>query len=125
VAGRPKRTSKGLPPLEAEVMKIIWDADGPVTVRQVLDTLNGQRPKQLAYTTVQTVMNRLVSKAVLTRGGERRRYVYEASAPDSAGIAVRDVIRDHGDAAVAHFVEEARTDPDVLRRLRELLAEDR
>ncbi len=106
-------------------MKIIWDADGPVTVRQVLDTLNGKRPKQLAYTTVQTVMNRLVSKAVLTRGGERRRYVYEASAPDSAGIAVRDVLRDHGDAAVAHFVEEARTDPDVLRRLRELLAEDR
>jgi predicted transcriptional regulator len=105
-------------------MKIIWDADGPVTVRQVLDTLNGKRPKKLAYTTVMTVMNRLCAKAVLTRSGERRRYVYKASAPDSAGIAVRDVIRDHGDAAVAHFVEEARTDPDVLRRLRELLAED-
>jgi hypothetical protein len=34
------------------------------------------------------------------------------------------VIRTYGDAAVAHFVDEARADPGVLRRLRGLLAED-
>jgi hypothetical protein len=31
--------------------------------------------------------------------------------------------RGYGDAAVAHFVDEARADPDVLHRLRDLLAE--
>ena len=51
--------------------------------------------------------------------------MYEATATDAAGIAVRGVIRDYGDAAVAHFVDEARADPGVLRRLRALLAEDR
>ena len=71
-----------------------------------------------------TVMNRLAAKNVLTRHGERRRYVYEATSTDEAGLAVRDVLRVHGDAAVAHFVAEARTDPAVLRRLRALLAED-
>jgi predicted transcriptional regulator len=105
-------------------MDAIWAIEGPVSVRQVLEILNASRPKPLAYTTVMTVMNRLVAKAVLVRQDEKRPYTYEASAPDSAGIAVQDVIRDHGDAAVAPFVEEARTDPDVLRRLRELLAED-
>jgi predicted transcriptional regulator len=105
-------------------MDAIWDASRPVSVREIVDVLNERRPEPLAYTTVMTVMNRLAAKNVLTRQGERRSYVYEATAPDAAGIAVRDVIRTHGDAAVAHFVDEARADPRVLRRLRGLLAED-
>jgi predicted transcriptional regulator len=105
-------------------MGVIWQADSPVSVRLVLDALNSQRDAQLAYTTVMTVMTRLAAKNVLARHGERRRYVYEATATDAAGLAVRDVLRAHGDAAVAHFVDEARTDPAVLQRLRALLAED-
>jgi predicted transcriptional regulator len=106
-------------------MHVIWQAGSPVSVRLVLDAVNGQRHSPLAYTTVMTVMNRLAAKNVLARHGERRRYLYEATATDAAGLAVRDVLRAHGDAAVAHFVEEARTDPAVLRRLRALLAEGR
>jgi predicted transcriptional regulator len=124
MAGRPRKTDSGLAPLESEVMDVIWQADSPVSVRLVLDTLNGQRDTPLAYTTVMTVMNRLAAKNVLARNGERRRYLYEATAPDAAGLAVRDVLRAHGDAAVAHFVDEARADPTVLRRLRALLAEE-
>jgi predicted transcriptional regulator len=71
-----------------------------------------------------TVMNRLTTKNVLRRHGERRSYVYEATATDAAGIAVREVIQTYGDAAVAHFVDEASADADILRRLRALLAED-
>ncbi len=105
-------------------MDVVWTAGDPVAVRQVVDALNGRRPKPLAYTTVMTVMNRLVAKSVLSRHGERRSYVYEATATDAAGIAVRDVIRTYGDAAVAHFVDEARADPGVLRRLRALLTDN-
>lgn len=105
-------------------MRAVWQAGGPVSVRDVLDALNAGRAEPLAYTTVMTVMSRLTAKDVLARRGERRSYLYEATAPDPAGIAVRDVIRVHGDAAVAHFVDEARADPGVLRRLRALLEED-
>jgi predicted transcriptional regulator len=125
VAGRPKKGSAELAPLESEVMEAIWQAEVPVSVRRVLDVLNTRRSEPLAYTTVMTVMNRLVAKDVLARHGERRSYVYEATASDAAGLAVRDVLRTHGDAAVAHFVDEARADPAVLRRLRALLARDR
>lgn len=105
-------------------MDAVWAVGDPVSVRRVLDVLNEHRSEPLAYTTVMTVMNRLAAKSVLTRNGERRSYVYEATAADAAGIAVRDVIRTYGDAAVTHFVDEARADPVVLRRLRSLLAED-
>lgn len=105
-------------------MNVVWQDGSPVSVRLVLDALNGRRDEPLAYTTVMTVMNRLVSKNVLARHGERRRYLYEATAADAAGLAVRDVLREHGDAAVAHFLDEARDDPTVRRRLRALLAED-
>jgi predicted transcriptional regulator len=105
-------------------MDAVWAASDPVPVRQVLSALNERRAEPLAYTTVMTVMNRLAAKGVLSRHGEQRRYVYEATATDAAGIAVRDVIRTYGDAAVAHFVDEARADPGVLRRLRALLAEE-
>jgi predicted transcriptional regulator len=105
-------------------MSAIWEAESPVSVRVVLNALNGQRDAPLAYTTVMTVMNRLVAKNVLARYGQRRRYLYEATAADTAGLAVREVLRTHGDAAVAHFVDEARAYPAVLRRLRALLAKD-
>ncbi len=105
-------------------MQTVWCAREPLTVRQVLDALNAQRAEPLAYTTVMTVMNRLAAKRVLVRNGQARRYVYEATAPDAAGVAVREVLRTHGDAAVARFAEQARADPQVLRRLRSLLAEE-
>jgi predicted transcriptional regulator len=124
MAGRPKKTSSGFAPLESEVMNAVWAASDPVSVREIVNVLNQRRSEPLAYTTVMTVMNRLTMKNVLSRHGERRSYVYEATAPDAAGIAVRDVIRTYGDAAVAHFVDEVRADPNVLHRLRSLLTED-
>lgn len=110
-------------PLESEVMDAIWRAGEPVAVREVVDELNKRRAKPLAYTTVMTVMSRLADKEVLARRKVGRGYVYEANAPDAAGIAVKDVLRNYGDAAVAHFVDEAQTDPALLQRLRRLLSD--
>jgi predicted transcriptional regulator len=110
-------------PLESEVMEVVWRAGRPVAVREIVDDLNGSRPEPLAYTTVMTVMSRLAEKDVLGRRKVGRSYVYEANAPDAAGIAVKDVLRAYGDVAVAHFVDEARADPALLRRLRRLLSD--
>lgn len=102
-------------------MTVVWAAAEPLSVREVVDALNHGRREPLAYTTVMTVMSRLAEKHRLTRRKAGRGYLYEASAADAAGIAVKDVLRDHGDAAIAHFVEEVRDDPDAIRRLRRLL----
>ena len=92
-----------------------------MTVRVVLEELNASRRKGLAYTTVMTVMNRLAAKGILARTLQGGRYLYEATAPDEAGIAVARVIQAHGKAALAHFLEQARSDPSLLRRLEALL----
>lgn len=110
-------------PLESEIMDSVWRAARPVSVREVVDDLNASRSEPLAYTTVMTVMSRLAEKNVLSRRKIGRGYLYEASAPDAAGIAVKDLLRAYGDEAVAHFVDEARADPSLLRRLRRLLSD--
>lgn len=104
-------------------MDAVWSADRPVSVREIVDVLNGRRAEPLAYTTVMTVMTRLAEKETLARTRNGRGFVYEATAPSQAGLAVKNVIRAYGDEAMAHFVDEARSDPDTLRRLRHMLEE--
>lgn len=105
-------------------MRALWAAGEPLAVRSVLEILNhGRRPK-LAYTTVMTVLSRLSDKEILRRRRVGRGYAYEPAVPDEAAIAVRETVRDFGDAAVAHFVNEARADPRLRRRLQRLLEEE-
>lgn len=59
------RTRTKLSSLEWEIMNIIWEADPPVSVREVLERAYPHGEK--AYTTVQTVMNKLVEKGFLSR----------------------------------------------------------
>lgn len=117
------KIEKVVGPLEAEILNAVWGSDGTVTVREVAERINAKRSKPLAYTTVMTVMSRLAAKGVLRRQRKGRGYLYEAVADSAAGIAVQEVMRDFGDAALAQFVEEARADPSVLRRIQKLLEE--
>jgi predicted transcriptional regulator len=119
----PDKSGGRLGPLEATVMDAVWATGEPVTVRTVVDRLNSDRAEPLAYTTVMTVMGRLTEKGSLRRRKEGRLYLYEASAPDAAGLAVKEVLGTYGDAAVAHFLDEARADPRVMERLRAVLDE--
>jgi predicted transcriptional regulator len=117
--------SKVLGPLEAEVMRVAWASKAPMSVRHVLGRLNEGRTPPLAYTTVMTVMARLAEKAILHRTLNGRGYVYEAAVPDAASIAVRNLVRDFGDAAIAGFVDEAKADPKLRARLERLLRDRR
>jgi predicted transcriptional regulator len=54
-----------LTPAEWEIMQAVWDLDREVSVRDVLEHLYPDGEK--AYTTVQTVMNTLERKRMLTR----------------------------------------------------------
>lgn len=110
--------------LESEVMGVLWDADDALAVREVLDALNADRSAQLAYTTVMTVLTRLTEKGVLSRSRRGRGFVYTPMAQDEAGVAVQEVLRQYGDAAVAHFVSASAADPAAKERLRRLLEQE-
>ncbi|MER3410718.1 MAG: hypothetical protein C4306_11720, partial [Thermoleophilia bacterium] len=50
--------------LEAEVLDILWSADRPLSVHEISAGLTG-RPR--AYTTVMTILTRLVDKGLVER----------------------------------------------------------
>jgi predicted transcriptional regulator len=62
-----------LTPLELDIMKAVW-GNPPVTVREVQETIRPTR--NLAYTTVMTIMDRLRQKGFLTRKLESRTHMY-------------------------------------------------
>jgi predicted transcriptional regulator len=59
---RPKQLSVG--PLEAEILNIIWEL-GSVTVKDVHDRILADPNRELAYTSVTTVLRRLTDKGWL------------------------------------------------------------
>ncbi|MCX6373026.1 MAG: BlaI/MecI/CopY family transcriptional regulator [Actinobacteria bacterium] len=82
---RPKwmRSSKGAPftgigSLEADILAVVWQHD-QTTVRRVYETLLERR--QIAYTTVMTVMNNLVKKHLLVQDRSHIAYVYSPAIP--------------------------------------------
>jgi predicted transcriptional regulator len=77
------RSSKGTPftgigSLEADILAIVWEQER-VTVRDVYEALLERR--QIAYTTVMTVMNNLVKKGLLTQDKTNIAYVYTPAIP--------------------------------------------
>ncbi len=61
----PQKPKPKLTPAEWEIMQAVWELDGPVSVRDVLEHLYPDGEK--AYTTVQTVLNILEKKQLLRR----------------------------------------------------------
>jgi predicted transcriptional regulator len=109
---------QGLGELEAAVMDVLWRAEQPVKVREVLEQLNTDR--KLAYTTVMTVLDNLHRKQWVARELEGKAYLYEPafSREEAAARALRDVLDSSGDpeAALMHFVATVSDEEtDVLR----------
>ena len=112
----------GLGALERAVMDQLWDLDEPQTVRQVHDGLHTER--ELAYTTVMTVLQRLARKGLVTqlRDDRAHRYAALCSRDDLvAGLMVDALDQAAGSggrrAALMNFVERVGPDEaDVLRR---------
>lgn len=71
-------TGFDLGPLEADVMRLVWEK-GEVQVDDIHQAL--LRDREIAYTTVMTVMSRLAAKGLLTRRKHGRAYLYRAALP--------------------------------------------
>ncbi|MFG3156902.1 BlaI/MecI/CopY family transcriptional regulator [Streptomyces sp. NPDC048219] len=71
--------------LEDAVMTRVWKWNRPVTVREVLEDLQQERP--IAYTTVMTVLGNLHQKGLVRRQPEGRAYRYEAVSTRAAYAA--------------------------------------
>lgn len=123
-----EKVGKVLGELESEIMEIVWHSTDPVSVRYVTEKL--QHKRKIAYTTVMTIMGRLVQKSLLKRQESGKAYIYQPafSRDKFLGRITRQIIKNFianfGDAAVAHFAEEAeKLDPKKRKELKKILKE--
>jgi len=114
---------RSLGQLESAVMQLLWAADEPVSVRDVLEDLN--RERALAYTTVMTVLDNLHEKQLVTRVKQGRAYLYSATSTRAEHTAalLDEVLASTGGAdrgaTLMHFV--GRMDAEEVAQLRSVL----
>lgn len=89
-------------------MDVLWDSDGALSVREVHERLTHDR--ELAYTTVMTVLDRLAKKKVAIRARDGRAWQYRpaGSREEMTAATMRNTLEslDSGDrkAAMLHFL---------------------
>ena len=101
-------------------MDILWSGDGPMTPREVHESLRRRR-QRLAYTSVTTILVRLWKKGMLKRAPAGRAFAYRPAATREAWAArrMRDILRQSRDskAALTHFADSIdRREANELRR---------
>jgi predicted transcriptional regulator len=120
-----KKSRAVLGPQEFQIMKVVWDKRR-VTVRDVYHTLLERR--QVAYTTVMTMMNILEQKGFLRKtAGEERAYVYEPA--QSRNKVMRAMVNEFiervfGGSAnplMVHLIEEEHLTAKDLDEVRKLI----
>ena len=120
---RSKNTGRGLTPLELEIMSVLW-VTGPANVQAVQAGLGS---RELAYTTVQTMLNVLHRKGKVKRELRDRAYVYRPvlSRQKAVTQAVGDMLdRFFGgsaDSLVLSLVETRRLTPAKLAEIQKLV----
>ena len=115
-----------LGPLETEVMDLVWSR-GEATVREVYRVLLTRR--EIAYTTVMTIMSHLANKGALRRRQQGRAYVYvPAFSRDEFDRArmtdiVDRVLGRFSEPVMAYLVDRmAQVDPQRLAEQEEAIA---
>lgn len=108
--------------LEAAVMDRLWAWNRPVAVKDVVADF--RRDREIAYTTVMTVLDNLHKKRMVTREKSGRAFLYEParSQEDHAVVIMEQVLAatDNRAGALLRFVEHL--SEDEVEELRAALA---
>jgi BlaI family transcriptional regulator, penicillinase repressor len=117
-----KKQPEQLTPLELDIMKVLWES-APATVQAVQERL--ARNRDLAYTTVQTMLNVLHTKGKVRRELKDRAYRYEPAVTRAEVVSstMRDIIdRLFGGSAESLVLGLVETKHLTPRRLAKLQA---
>jgi BlaI family transcriptional regulator, penicillinase repressor len=112
-----------LTPLELEIMQVLWEV-GPSTVSEVQPRLKAE----LAYTTVQTMLNVLLRKGKVARAQEGRAFRYRpaVSRERATGSALSDLVRrmfgGSSEALLMAMVDTRQITAEELTRVAERLS---
>jgi TonB family protein len=117
-----RKTTPTLTEQELEIMKIVWDL-GTVTVRQVYERLLQER--EIAYTTVMTMMQVLERKGRLVKSIEEKAHVYKPAEPKKKVIGgmvqdfVNRVFNGSAEPLLLQLVEDDKLSTEDIEKLQE------
>jgi predicted transcriptional regulator len=112
--------------LESRLMRLCWDAERPLTAREIHELLREEHP--VSPLTSTTVLNRLVGKGFLTRARLGGRLHFSARLDESSFVsqasrrAVEGILSLGAEAVTASIVDVlAERDPAQLEELARLI----
>lgn len=124
-----KGLRKILGDLEADIMEIAWEK-AAVTVREVSDHLKKRR--DIAYTTVMTVMSRLADKGLLQKIKQGNAYLYrptssrEEFTQSTIKKVISELLEDFSAPVISQFVDSVdEENPERMEELARLIEEKR
>lgn len=117
-----KPKNENLTPLELEIMNVLWET-GAANVQTVQDQL----PRDLAYTTVQTMLNILHRKVKVKRTLKDRAYFYRPAvsrtqvARQTVGDLVERLFGGSAESLVMSLVKTKHLTPEKLAELKKMI----
>ena len=120
---RQKASGQPLTPLELEIMNVLWET-GSASVQAVQSRLQG---RDLAYTTVQTMLNVLHRKGKVKRLLKDRTYIYrpvlsrQKAVSQAVGEMLDRFFGGSADGLVLNLVETRQLTPEKLARIQEII----
>ena len=114
----PRTKGERLTPLELEIMQVLWET-GPANVQTVQRRLE----RELAYTTVQTMLSVLQRKNKVRRTLKGKAHFYRPAVSRSqfAGHAIGDLIDRLFGGSAEGLLEARHLTPEKLARLNKLV----
>lgn len=108
--------------LEVMVLQELWTSPTPLAPHELIDRLPG---KKRAYTTVMTILKRLIDKGLVERTAQGRTFVYEAAGnrDQLTARAISQLLTSANDprAVLAHLVKDF-NDPELVDELQAVLS---
>lgn len=98
-----------LGPLEQDIMNCMWEQK-TASVRDIHSCLSAK--KEIAYTTVMTIMSRLTEKGYLKRGLVGNQYIYKPAKRQASfmkktlSVMAKSIMNNFGDEALLTFIDE-------------------
>lgn len=123
-----RKTTEKLGERELDIMQSLWKLE-LANVAQVQEDLR-EKGEDIAYTTIQTMLNRLEAKKLVARDGSERTHRYYAilEEPTVAGNALQRLVerffRGSTEALVSRLVEKDLTE-EQLERIQSLIDKNR
>ncbi|MCP4727604.1 MAG: BlaI/MecI/CopY family transcriptional regulator [bacterium] len=114
--------------LEADIMELIW-RKGDLTVREVYENLRHDR--EIAYTTVMTVMSRLADKSLLEKIKSGSAFIYRPIVSESEFTqstvtkVMKSLLEDFAVPSMNQFIDFFEADPKKMDELAKLIEEKR